>query len=177
MIDTLSSDIPPELQEAISRVLERACELDVRLATAESCTGGLIASLLTDVTGCSHAFDRGFVAYTFDAKREMLGVPADILEDFGAVSEPTARAMSVGALERSGSDIAFAVTGFAGPTDANGEEGLVHFACSSRGGVTIHCEKHFGAIGRGRIRLACVKVALEMLEEMLSGTSTKSRDR
>ena len=167
MTETLSSDIPQTLEDAVRRTLELACETGVRLASAESCTGGLVASLLTDVDGCSHAFDRGFVAYTEAAKREMLGVPGDLLERHGAVSEPIARAMAEGALDRSGADIAFAVTGFAGPTGGAGEEGLVHFACARRGRPTLHRKAHFGPIGRGAVRLECLKAATEMFEEML----------
>ncbi|EYD74793.1 C-terminal domain protein of CinA type S [Rubellimicrobium mesophilum DSM 19309] len=96
MTETLSSDIPDTLQDAIERLLRTACDADLSLATAESCTGGLLASLLTDVQGCSHAFERGFVVYTEKAKQEMLGVAADLLEKHGAVSEPVARAMAEG---------------------------------------------------------------------------------
>lgn len=166
MAETLTSDLPQEVEDAVSRLLTRACELELRLATAESCTGGLVASLLTDVTGCSHAFERGFVTYTEEAKTEMLGVPSVLLEGHGAVSEPVARAMAEGALARSAADIAFAVTGFAGPTKS-GEEGLVHFACAREGRPTLHREVHFGALGRGAVRLECLRVAVEMMEEML----------
>ena len=116
--------------------------------------------------GCSHAFERGFVTYTEEAKREMLGVPADLLETHGAVSEPVARAMAEGALAHSCADIAVSITGFAGPTK-KGEEGLVHFACARTGRDTIHREAHYGAIGRGGVRLESLKAATEMIEEML----------
>lgn len=167
MTETLSSDIPASLEAAINRILQRACDADLTLATAESCTGGLLASLLTDVQGCSHAFERGFVTYTEEAKREMLGVPADLLERHGAVSEPVAKAMAEGALERSRADIAVSITGYAGPTGDEGEEGLVHFACARRGQVTRHREAHYGGIGRGGVRLESLKAATEMIEEML----------
>lgn len=167
MAETLSTDLPDELEEGITRLLERACERKLRLATAESCTGGLVASLLTDVTGCSHAFERGFVAYTNAAKREMLGVPGGMLEQHGAVSEPVARAMAEGALDRSAADIAFSVTGFAGPTGGKGEEGLVHFACARRGGAVLHRKAHYGAVGRGGVRLACIRAAVEMIGEAI----------
>lgn len=166
MTETLSSDIPDSLEQAVHRLLERACDAGVGLATAESCTGELLASLLTDVQGCSHAFERGFVTYTDEAKHEMLGVPADLLATHGAVSKPVARAMAEGALTRSRADIAVSITGFAGPTP-EGEEGLVHYACARRGRDTIHREVHYGAIGRGQVRLESLKVATEMLEEML----------
>lgn len=167
MTETLSSDIPDPLQETVARILSKACDADLRLATAESCTGGLLASLLTDVEGCSRAFERGFVAYTEDAKQEMLGVPEALLKAHGAVSQPVARAMAKGALERSAADIAVAVTGFAGPTK-EGEEGLVHLACARRGGALTHREAHYGAIGRGPVRLACLRAATEMIEEAMA---------
>ena len=166
MAETLTSDLPQDVEDAVNRLLKRACDLELRLCTAESCTGGLVASLLTDVTGCAHAFDRGFVTYTEDAKTEMLGVAPGLLEEHGAVSEPVARAMAEGALARSAAEIAFAVTGFAGPT-RSGEEGLVHFACAREGRPTLHREAHFGPKGRGGVRVECLRVAVEMMEEML----------
>jgi nicotinamide-nucleotide amidase len=166
MTETLSSDIPSEVEDAVSRILRKACDADLRLATAESCTGGLLASLLTDVEGCSHAFDRGFVTYTEEAKTQMLGVPPGMLKEHTAVSEPVARAMAEGALAQSSADIAVAITGYAGPTK-EGEEGLVHFACARRGQVTRHREAHYGAIGRGGVRVESLKVATRMIEEML----------
>jgi nicotinamide-nucleotide amidase len=166
MTETLSSDIPDTLQETIQRLLTTACKADLKLATAESCTGGLLASLLTDVQGCSHAFERGFVTYTEEAKQEMLGVPASLLDEHGAVSEPVARAMAEGALACSAANIAVSITGYAGPAD-NAEEGLVHFACARTGRDTIHREAHYGAIGRGGVRLESLRTAAEMIEEML----------
>lgn len=167
MTETLSSDIPATLEKAVDRVLRKACDADLKLATAESCTGGLLASLLTDVEGCSHAFERGFVTYTEDAKTEMLGVPPAMLDEHTAVSEPVARAMAEGALAHSSADIAVAITGYAGPTGGEGEEGLVHFACARRGQVTRHREAHYGEIGRGGVRLESLKAAVAMIEEML----------
>jgi nicotinamide-nucleotide amidase len=167
MTETLSTALPDELEAAVHRLLERVCDAGLRLATAESCTGGLLASLLTDVEGCSHAFERGFVVYTDEAKREMLGVPAALLEEQGAVSEPVARAMAEGALDRSGADIALAVTGFAGPTGGEGEEGLVHFACARQGRRTLHRQARYGSIGRGAVRIECLKTAVGMIGEML----------
>lgn len=167
MAETLSTDLPDGLEDAITRLLQRVCDAELRLATAESCTGGMVASLLTDVTGCGHAFERGFVAYTNEAKREMLGVSDEMLAAHGAVSEPVARAMAEGALARSEADIAFSVTGFAGPTGGKGEEGLVHFACARRGRETRHRQERYGPIGRGGVRIACVRAAVEMMEEVL----------
>jgi nicotinamide-nucleotide amidase len=165
MAKTLTADLPPEVEEAIERILLRACEAELRLATAESCTGGLLASLLTDVEGCSHAFERGFVVYTDEAKREMLGVDPELLRRHGAVSEPVARAMAEGALARSAADIALAVTGFAGPTGGKGEEGRVHFACARRERPTVHRECRYGPLGRGGVRQACLRTAAAMLTE------------
>ena len=163
MTETLTADLSPDIEQAVERILRKVCDADLRLATAESCTGGLLASLLTDVDGCSHAFERAFVCYTDEAKREMLGVDAALLERHGAVSEPVARAMAEGALARSRADIAIAVTGFAGPTK-EGEEGRVHFACARRGRATVHREAHYGPLGRGGVRLECLRTATEMLE-------------
>ena len=165
MTETLTADLPPEVEQAVERILRRACDAELRLATAESCTGGLLASLLTDVDGCSHAFGRAFIVYTDEAKHEMLGVDVALLERHGAVSEPVARAMADGALERSRADISIAVTGFAGPTSGQGEEGLVHFACAHRGRPTAHREERFGPLGRGGVRLECLRTATEMLEQ------------
>lgn len=167
MTETLSNVLPDELEQQVLALLDRVCAAELRLATAESCTGGLLASLLTDVDGCGHAFERGFVTYSEAAKREMLGVPGDLLEQHGAVSEPVARAMAEGALARCGADLALSVTGFAGPAGEGQEEGLVHFACARRGGDTRHAECHFGPRGRGAIRLECVRVAVRMFEESL----------
>src|SRR5436309_11683435 len=106
MAEALDPAIPPELDRLAQAVLSRACDRKLKLVTAESCTGGLLASLLTDVPGMSHAFERGFVTYTHDAKHEMLGVPREVLETRGAVSEACARAMAEGALARSRGDLA-----------------------------------------------------------------------
>ena len=134
MTETLSIGIPTGLDADVHRVLNEACARDLRLATAESCTGGLLASLLTDVEGSSHAFDRGFVVYTDEAKRDLLGVPDAVLREHGAVSRAVALAMAEGALERSPADVALAVTGFAGRAKDGEEPGLVHLACSRAAG-------------------------------------------
>lgn len=167
MTETISEDLPPGVEDGVERILRRACDMDLRIATAESCTGGLLASLLTDVLGCSHAFERGFVTYTDEAKHEMLGVPRDMLEAHGAVSGPVARAMAEGALRRSRAQVAVSITGYAGPAE-DGEEGLVHFACAREGRPTAHREAHFGPIGRGGVRRECLKAATAMIEEALA---------
>ena len=162
--ETLSPVLPNETEEATRRLLAKACERDLTLAVAESCTGGMLASLLTDVQGVAHAFDRGFVTYTNESKSEMLGIPLDLIEEKGAVSKEVAIAMAEGALECSRANIALSVTGFA---DKGDEPGLVHFACARNGRTTAHREEHFGPIGRGATRVECMRVAIEMMTDML----------
>lgn len=162
--ETLWPVLPDEISEATRRLLDKACERELTLATAESCTGGMLASLLTDVQGVAHAFDRGFVTYTEEAKHEMLGVPMELIEEQGAVSREVAVAMAEGALRRSRANIALAVTGFA---DKGEEPGLVHFACARAGRKTAHREEHFGPVGRGATRIESMRVAIEMMTEML----------
>ena len=168
MIETLSATIPSDIEDLIHRVLLRACRGELMLAAAESCTGGLLASLLTDIEGCSHAFERGFVVYSEEAKCELLGVAEQEIDRCGAVSREVAMAMAKGAIAASHADIAVAITGFAG----DGEEpGLVHFGCVTRAGQCAHRECRFGDIGRGPIRIAAIRVALEMLDEALSAST------
>ena len=162
--ETLSPVLPDALEQATRRLLAKACERDLVLATAESCTGGMLPSLLTDVQGVAHAFDRGFVTYSAESKTELIGVPAKLIAEKGAVSKEVAVAMAEGALERSRAHIALAITGFA---DSGDEPGLVHFACARQGRITAHREAHFGAIGRGAVRVAALGVAVEMMTEML----------
>ena len=168
--ETLTDVVPDEVEEIAAKLLKRACDQKLTIVTAESCTGGLLAALLTDVEGASHAFERGFVTYTDDAKRDVLHVPADLLDAHGAVSEPVAIAMAEGALRASPADIALAVTGFAGEGAPGDEPGLVHLACARRSGRTTHREQHFGDIGRGPVRIACLRVALELLAAALGGS-------
>jgi nicotinamide-nucleotide amidase len=162
--ETLSPVLPSQVEAATRRVLQEAHQQGLALATAESCTGGMLASLLTDVEGVSHVFDRGFVVYSEAAKRDLLGVPADLLKTCGAVSREVAIAMAQGALANSKADIAVAITGFA---DAGDEPGLVHFACARRGRRTMHREEHFGPQGRGGVRVAALGVAIEMIGQVL----------
>ena len=163
MAETLSPSLPPRVDDLAYRVAKAACDYELKLATAESCTGGLIASLLTDIEGCAHAFERGFVTYSDEAKHQMLGVSLALLRDPGAVSPPVARAMATGALAASQAHIALAVTGFAGPGAPGDEPGLVYFAVAGHGRPTQVVEKHFGDIGRGGVRLACLEVGLELM--------------
>jgi nicotinamide-nucleotide amidase len=153
----------------LARRLLAACERrGWQLATAESCTGGLIVACLTEIPGSSSVVARGYVTYDNRAKAEMLGVPAALFERVGAVSEEVARAMAEGALAHAGVDLAIAVTGIAGPGGAtpNKPVGLVHFAAAARGGAPIHRERRFGDIGRSQVREASVAEALTMLHEL-----------
>ena len=143
------------------------CDRELTIATAESCTGGMLAALLTDIEGCGHGFDRGFVTYTKEAKRDLLGIDRSILDRNDAVSEAVARAMAEGALQRSNANIAVGVTGFAGPAEEGCEEGLVHFAVAIRGGPTRHRVEHFGSAGRGPVRIMALSAMLEMLKQAL----------
>ena len=134
------------------------------LATAESCTGGMIAAALTDIAGSSDVVERGFVTYSNEAKTEMLGVPADLIERVGAVSEEVAQAMAAGALAHAPVDLAIAVTGIAGPGGGSAEKpvGLVHFGLARRG-HPVEAEHHVFPGDRAAVRHATVKRALEML--------------
>ena len=157
---------------ALSRSLLDLCRMrKLTIATAESCTGGLVAGALTDIPGSSDVIDRGFITYSNDAKRSMLGVNATTLATFGAVSKETATQMAVGALERAGVDLAVSITGIAGPGGAvpGKPVGLVHFAAAARDGRLIHREKRFGDVGRSEVRLRSVAEALAMLELLAGG--------
>ena len=165
MSETLEPALQNRLDEQAERLMRRLCDKGLKVATAESCTGGMLAALLTDIEGAGHGFDRGFVTYTKEAKSELLGIPRNLIDNNNAVSEIVARAMAEGALERSQADFAVGVTGFAGPAGEDCEEGLVHFALARRGGETVHREEHFGAIGRGPVRVRSLRSMLKMLED------------
>ncbi|WP_336973029.1 CinA family protein [Sphingobium aromaticiconvertens] len=161
--ETLSPALPTAVEEATAQLLHACCDARLKIATAESCTGGLLASLLTDVEGASHAFERGFVVYSEESKCELLGIARDQIDACGAVSRDVAIAMAQGAVDRSTADIALAITGYAGPTADGGEEGLVHFACARKHRGTANRVAHFGPIGRGPTRIEAIKIALEMM--------------
>ncbi|MFL6721520.1 MAG: CinA family protein [Sphingomonas sp.] len=167
MSETLEPALPDHLDDQAERLMHRLCDAGLTVATAESCTGGMLAALLTDIEGAGRGFERGLVTYTKESKAELLGIPPDVLDHNEAVSEVVARAMAEGALSRSKADIALGVTGFAGPAGPQHEEGLVHFALGRRGRPTIHREEHFGPLGRGIIRVKSLKVLLDMLEQCL----------
>lgn len=141
-------------------------------ATAESCTGGLVAGAITEVAGSSEIFDRGFVTYSNKAKQDMLGVPEALILAHGAVSAEVARAMAEGALAHSCADLAVSITGIAGPGGGSAAKpvGLVHFALARRGAATEHVERRFGPQSRSDIRAGAVRQALEML---LAAASTR----
>ena len=158
-----------ELVAQAMRVLELCQARDLHVVTAESCTGGLVAGVLTEAPGASKVVEGGFVTYSNRAKHDVLNVPEELLARHGAVSEPVARAMADGALQETpDADLAVATTGIAGP--GGGSEGkpvgLVHFAGARRGGARLHRECRFGDIGRGAVRRASIVVALEILEEL-----------
>lgn len=149
-------------------LLAKARAGKLRIATAESCTGGLIAGLLTEIAGSSDVFERGFVTYSNEAKQELLGVSLTLLDQHGAVSQEVARAMAQGALAHSNADLAVAVTGIAGPGGGSAQKpvGLVHVAAARKGASVIHRECRFGDIGRSAIRIATIDAALEMLSAL-----------
>lgn len=137
----------------------------ITLATAESCTGGLLAALITAIPGSSDVFERGFVTYSNAAKIECLGVPPRILEDFGAVSAEAARAMAAGALAHSAAGMTLSITGIAGPGGGSPGKpvGLVHFGLARRGGAIVAVEKRFGDLGRDGVRSGAVAMAIDLL--------------
>jgi nicotinamide-nucleotide amidase len=157
----------PALTARAAALIARYASLGLKIATAESCTGGLVAGLLTEIAGSSAVLERGFVTYSNEAKRELLGVPAGALETHGAVSEPTARAMARGALAHSRAQVGVSITGVAGPGGGTAEKpvGLVHFACAGPGAAVVAVERRFGDLGRSAIRMASVEQALALLEQ------------
>lgn len=161
---------PANIINLAQTVLVAARAKNIRIVTAESCTGGLVAGALTEIAGSSDVFERGFVTYSNDAKQQSLGVPANTLREHGAVSIATARAMAEGAIIHSHADVSVAITGVAGPGGGSEDKpvGFVCFAVSRKGQPTFTQEKRFGDSGRTIIRLASVEVALHMLNQALS---------
>jgi nicotinamide-nucleotide amidase len=160
--------IDAEVAAAATAVLDACRARKLKVATAESCTGGLVAGALTEIAGSSDVVDRGFVTYSNAAKQSVLGVPLLTLARHGAVSASTAAAMARGALAHSDADLSVAVTGIAGPGGGSAEKpvGLVHFATAARDGRVVTQEHRFGDIGRGEVRRRSVLVALAMLNEL-----------
>jgi nicotinamide-nucleotide amidase len=158
--------IGAELRRAARRLLAACRARGLKITTAESCTGGLVAAALTEIAGSSDVVDCGFVTYSNAAKRKMLGVPAATLTRHGAVSAATAAAMAKGALKKSQADVSVAITGIAGPGGGTKQKpvGLVYFAAASRDGRRLARSRRFGKIGRTRVRLRSVVEALALLE-------------
>lgn len=161
---------PDDIQTLSAAVIAAALKAGVMVTTAESCTGGLVSGALTAVAGSSAVLDRGFVTYSNEAKAEMLGVSDDLLVQFGAVSEPVARAMALGAVARSRASASVSITGVAGPGGGSAEKpvGLVHFAAVGPSGAVVHVERRFGDIGREAVRLESIRVALSLLLNAVS---------
>lgn len=160
---------PEELLHSARLLLAEAEDRRLKIATAESCTGGLVAALLTEVPGSSSVFERGFVTYSNRAKEELLGVPGDLIADMGAVSEPVARMMAEGALREAHANISVAITGVAGPGGGTAFKpvGLVHLAAARENRAILHETLRLGDIGRGAIRMAAVASALGLLRRMI----------
>ena len=162
--------LPAEIAELAARVVDENKAAGRTIAIAESCTGGLIAGLLTEIPGSSATVERGFIVYSNRAKEEMLNVPGDLIADAGAVSEPVARMMAEGALEQSRANLAVAVTGVAGPGGGTPLKpvGLVHLAVARENKPIFHQAMRYGDIGRERIRRETIATALEMLRKMMA---------
>ena len=163
------SPFPPELVALGAEVLDLARPLGVRIATAESCTGGLVIGVLTETSGSGDVVDRGLITYCNDAKTQLLGVDPNLLAQHGAVSEPVARAMAEGAVTACDAQLAVGITGIAGPTGGSEAKpvGLVWLATARQDQPTVSREMRYGDLGRSEVRLAAVRTALEMLRERL----------
>jgi nicotinamide-nucleotide amidase len=164
-----------DIVEAAKRLLDICRRKNLTVATAESCTAGLVAGTLAEVPGISSMLERGFITYSNQAKQDMLGVSAETLKVHGAVSCETAEEMARGAIAHAPVDLAVSVTGIAGPDGGSAEKpvGLVHFAAASRSGNLIHAEKRFGEIGRPDIRKQSVLQAFRMLHDLAEGEAPR----
>ena len=160
---------PKPLRTSAEGILKTARKAGLKIATAESCTGGLIAALLTEIAGSSDVVERGFVTYSNQSKCDLLGVTVEMLIDHGAVSEAVARAMAEGAVKNSGADLAVSVTGIAGPGGGTKTKpvGLVHLACARKGRETLH-ERHVFDGDRSAVRKSAVTTALKLLQRQLA---------
>ena len=161
-----SSPFDAELLERAAALIQLYAKHGRRIATVESCTGGLFAGLLTEIAGSSAVVERGLVTYSNEAKRDLAGVPLELIARHGAVSAETARAMAEGGLSRSRADICVSITGIAGPGGGTAEKpvGLVHFAVAQNGGDSVTAERRFGAEGRSAIRRLALETALDLLK-------------
>lgn len=166
------SAAPPLLASAAA-VLDACRARGWRVATAESCTGGMVAALLTEIAGSSDVVERGFVTYSNEAKAEMLGVDPALIASHGAVSEAVSRAMADGALARSRADLAVSITGVAGPGGGSAAKpvGLVHLALAQCGGSTRHRERRYGALTRSEVREAAAGDVLALLLDACAFTA------
>jgi nicotinamide-nucleotide amidase len=164
-----------DIVEAAKRLLDICRRKNLTVATAESCTAGLVAGTLTEIPGVSSMLDRGFITYSNEAKRDMLGVSPATLKTHGAVSRETAEEMARGALAHAPVDLAVSVTGIAGPDGGSPEKpvGLVHFAAATRSGRLVHAQKRFGDIGRPDIRKQSVLQAFRMLHDLAEGEAPR----
>jgi nicotinamide-nucleotide amidase len=171
--------IDDELRKAATRVLDLCRARGLKIVTAESCTGGLVAAALTEIAGSSDVVDCGFVTYSNEAKQSLVGVPAATLKQHGAVSEQVAAAMAAGALKNSRADLSVAITGIAGPGGGSKKKpvGLVYFAAASRSGGLLARSRRYGKIGRRRVRLRSVAEAFELLGLLAEETDVWSRSR
>lgn len=160
---------PERLRNLAMLILDDAEQARLKIATAESCTGGLLAALFTEIPGSSSVFERGFVTYSNRAKEEMLGIPGDALADYGAVSEPVARMMAEGALGNSRANISVGITGVAGPGGGTKMKpvGTVHIACARENRAIIHEHLQLGEISRDAIRMASVETALNLIQAQM----------
>lgn len=160
---------PDKLRNLCLLTMDEARERRVKIAAAESCTGGLLAGLFTEFSGSSDVFERGFVTYSNRAKEEVLGVAGDILADHGAVSEAVARLMAEGALENSRANLAVSITGVAGPGGGTPMKpvGTVHIACARENKAMMHEVCYFGDIGRHEVRMATLETALNMIRQQI----------
>ena len=161
------SMFPDDVSASARDVLAICAKAGLRVAVAESCTGGLLAACLTAIPGSSQVVERGFVTYTNAAKSDLLGVPEALFSSVGAVSEEVARAMAAGALAHSAADVSAAVTGIAGPGGATPDKpvGLVHVAAACAGGAALH-ERHVFTGDREAVRLGAVRAALDLLKHL-----------
>ena len=161
----------PEMKDRAAALLDAYKAKGLKIATAESCTGGLVAALLTEISGSSAVVERGFVTYSNEAKTELVGVPADLIAAHGAVSEPVARAMAEGALAHSRADVTVGITGIAGPDRRDGDEAgraRPFRAGAERRRRRVHLERRYGDLGRETVRRRAVEDALSLLEQALS---------
>lgn len=161
---------PDRIQNLALLVSDDARQRRVKIVCAESCTGGLLAGLFTEFSGSSDVLERGYVTYSNRSKEEILGVPGDMLADYGAVSEPVARMMADGALEQSRANLSIAITGIAGPGGGTRMKpvGTVHLACARENKAMIHEMHQFIGMNRYDVRMATIEAALELIQKQIS---------